>query len=315
MFLQSVVFIITTLLLSGCLPQINSVVKMPSTRIIKTLQKRATPQFNQVVVVGKVNIILHTGYKKSSVVLHGGVNDLSQVRIVVQNNQLVITSDLSYAKLNDVTIDIYTNHLNAFTYRGVGLIEGTYLSSNSLDLILTNPGHTLLRGRFNLHRFEINGPGFVEIDGVKTKHLQLKMHGNPHVKLRGTINLSSLYLDGQGWLDLYWIKSNHLTIRAKEHSFIQLAGVTNQLDLELWDYAIFNSRYLRAKKTFAKTHDHSIASITALDKQHTLANDASDIYFYKIPNMKTDFMAYAGAVLDMRDWNRYEQRDYDNYNK
>ena len=64
-----------------------------------------------------------------------------------------------------------------------------------------------------------------------------------------------------------------------------------------------------------KTHDKSIAAIASLDRQHTLANDQSDIYFYAIPQMKTDLMDCNGSVLDMRAWNAYSLRKYDNYNK
>ena len=103
-----------------------------------------------------------------------------------------------------------------------------------------------------------------------------------------------------GRLSLYWVKSRELTIRARGKSFIQLAGVVDKLDVELWGQAHFGGRYLRAMRSFVKTHNQSVAEISAVKRQHTLASDTSDIHFYNIPTMKADFMANNGAVLDMR---------------
>ena len=87
------------------------------------------------------------------------------------------------------------------------------------------------------------------------------------------------------------------------------------MEVELWNHADFNGRYLRASRAFVKTHDNSVAKISAVRRQHTLASDASDIYFYNLPEMRTDFMAYDGAVLDMRDWNLLCEQEYTIYNK
>ena len=106
-----------------------------------------------------------------------------------------------------------------------------------------------------------------------------------------------------------------MVVRARDQSFIQLAGAVGKLDVELWGKACFRGRYLRADRAFVKTHDVSVAEISAVKRQHTLANDASDIHFYNVSTMKADFMGFDGAVLDMRDLGLPFTQEYTRYNK
>ncbi|MFC3909792.1 GIN domain-containing protein [Legionella dresdenensis] len=281
--------------------------------LAKSPQTRTVSSFNRVTVTGTVNVNLHTGYSKPQVILSGDPRALAQTTTVVQNNTLII--QVPNNQFGSVNADIRGRFLNGFTYTGSGRITGQHLRSGLLDLIITNSGRTTLAGDINLRRLEVNGEGYVEIKGVKAQNLQLAMTGNPKVQLVGVVGLSDLIIDGDGSFSMYWIKSNRLVIRARGHSFLQLGGIVDKLDVELWDSSRFNGRYLRARRSFVKTHGRSVAEITAIEKQHTLAMDASDIYFFKIPDMKMDFMANNGSVLDMRDWNIDDLRDYDRYNK
>jgi hypothetical protein len=85
--------------------------------------------------------------------------------------------------------------------------------------------------------------------------------------------------------------------------------------VELWGVAQFKGRYLRAQRSFVKTHDKSVAEISTVNHQSNLATDASDIYYYNIPNTRADFMAYNGSVLDMREWDRADMQNFNRYNK
>lgn len=275
----------------------------------------SVPSFNQLIVDGRLNVNLHTGYRQPRVDLQGDPRDLSHVTIRVTNGMLLVSLLGGYPKFGPILVDVKGRYLNAFTYRGAGTISGNHLKSSLLDLTINNPGRTNLGGDIHLRRLAVHGPGNVQINGVRSTNLQLIMTEKPHVQLSGVANISSIHLNGDGWFSMYWVKSDQLMIRAKGHSFIQLAGVANRLDLELWDYAHFNGRYLRARQNFAKTHGHAIAEITATKSQHTLATDASDIHFYELPLMKTDFMAFNGAVLDMRDLSPPFVEEYTRYNK
>ena len=94
-----------------------------------------------------------------------------------------------------------------------------------------------------------------------------------------------------------------------------MAGIVGTLDMELQGSARFNGRYLRGTDVFAKTYDHSVADICVTKTQHTLASNSSNIYFHNLPKMKADFMAFDGAVLDMRDLSAPFLQEYTQYNK
>ncbi|WP_242604236.1 GIN domain-containing protein [Legionella beliardensis] len=282
--------------------------------INRATQTRVMPSFNDVFIQGRINVSLHTGYAEPKVILRGDPRDLAQVNLSVNNGRLLILLLKGYPQHGAVNIEVRTRHLNTFSYKGSGIIDGRRLNSGLLDLFITNPGQTNLGGNINLGRLEVNGSGYVAIQGIKSSNLQLAVKGNPTIQLSGMVNISNLNLRGDAKLSLYWIKSNWLTVRGSGHSVIELAGIVNKLDLELWDHARFKGRYLRADRLFAKTHQRSVAELVAIKRQHTLATDASDIYFYEIPDMKTDFMAFNGAVLDMRDLNDPFIEEYTRYN-
>jgi hypothetical protein len=96
---------------------------------------------------------------------------------------------------------------------------------------------------------------------------------------------------------------------------VTTAGAVDVLDAELWDESRFNGRYLRGQRVFVKTHQRSVAEIAAVKRQHSLASDTSDIRFYNLSTMRADFMAFDGAVLDMRDLGLPYTQEYNPYNK
>lgn len=288
---------------------------IPVMPIAKVQQTRPVPSFNQILAQGRINIHLHTGAAKPLVQLRGALVDLSQVLVHVEHSMLVISLGSGYPRCGEVTVDIYTRSLNSLRYTGLGQITGTNIHSSLLDLFITNPGQTILRGSMNIGVLEVNGGGYVEISDVNSRNLHVRLKGNPRVKLTGIERLATLDVAGNGSLSMYWVNSDGLIVRAGDHAFIQLAGIVNKLDVCLQDFARFNGRYLRAKRAFIKTFGHSVAEISSVDRQHTLASDSSDIYFYNIPVMRTDFMAFDGSVLDMRDLGDPYAQEYDRYNK
>jgi Putative auto-transporter adhesin, head GIN domain len=278
----------------------------------KTVRHHKLPAFDKIQIEGNINVDLHTGYKHSKVSLRGDANDLNQIVSEVRGNVLVIKG---YPHHGAVSADIRTTNLSSFTYKGRGKVRGTHLRSQLLDLSIDNSGQTILGGAIILRKFQASGGGQVQVDTIGTRCAQLIISGNTKACLNGVIHLSKLTIDGGARLSLPRVISHGLTVHGKGKACIQLAGIVDKLDVELWDSARFNGRYLRAKRAFVKTHDKAVADFAALNHQHTFATDASDIYFYKIPKTKADFMACDGSVLDMRDWDPYDFRDYDRYNK
>ncbi|KTC88035.1 MULTISPECIES: GIN domain-containing protein [Legionella] len=303
-------FLIFSLLLSSCIhqPQV-----LPPT-LKGRAQEHFVPPFTQVRVEGIINVSLHSGYKHQEIILRGDPRDLGNVLIEPKGNNLLIKLPKGHPNFGEVTAEIHANVLKGFSYEGEGTIVGNNIHSGFLELSIDNSGDTTLGGYIVLRKLKASGGGNIQISGVNTQYLQLDIINKTKVQLSGVISLSRINLADNSLLCMYWVKSPLLSICQRGKSLVQLAGTVDKLDVELWDSAHFNGRYLRAKNAFVKTHDRSVADIMAIKHQHTLATDSSDIYFYKVPKTSADFMAYAGSVLDMRDWNRPELHDYTRYN-
>ncbi|MFY7697569.1 MAG: GIN domain-containing protein [Legionella sp.] len=287
-----------SLLLNGC-SFFN--VSTQSTAIKNTTISSRLPVFNQLNVNGRINLRLMTQSSKSMVTLHGDPRDLAAVKIKVLHHKLFIRVRPSYPRFSRIDLELTSPYINAIEYHGSGMINGT-LTTKLLDLVVNNQGETNLQGTIGLRKLTVNGNGQLQISGIRSPQLLATISGAPKIKLAGEVALTHLEMNNNGWLSAYWLKSKRLQVRGRKKSFIQLAGVVDNLDLELWDKSQFYGRYLRATEAFVKTHNRSVAKITAIDKQHTLASDNSSIHFYHNPQVHTDFMAFNGAVLDLREW-------------
>ncbi len=271
--------------------------------------------FSRVEVDGDINVTLYTGDSHPRVVLFGDAAEKSRVKIVVKNGLLQIKKGKSTVNPGPIRAEIHARYLTDFTFKGKGVITGKGIQSRLMDITIDNDGQTQLQGHMALRNLTIKGSGHTQIEGLQGRIVNIKLAGSPHVQLSGVVELTSLNLEGKGWFSLYWVKSNALKLWARDDVFVQLAGRVQNLDIELWNNAHFNGRYLRGISVFAKTHDCSTADISVVEKQHTLALDSSNIYFYNLPEMKADFMAYNGSVLDMREWESPFLKPYTRYNK
>lgn len=303
-------FLIPMVFLLSCCTKQATIVPMENNNIIH----RVVAPFNRIMVEGNINLRIHRG-KIFKIDLKGHPADLMQVKSLVSHQTLTLNLGKGYPNYGPVSADIYLPTLNAFSYHGSGTIVADNLYSRSLDATIENMGRTTFSGQINLHKLTIGGEGYTHIRGVSSPSLYIKVKGKSRVELSGVMNVSELDLYDGAWISLHWLKSNSLRICGHGQSFIQLAGIAEKLEVELWDRAHFNGRYLRTNRVFVKTHGKSIAEIAAVKRQHSLATDASDIYFYNLPTMKTDFMAFNGAVLDMRDLSPWDIEEYTRYNK
>ena len=286
-----------------------------SPQTIKTKQIRKVAAFNQVDVQGQINVTLHTGYKQPQVILKGDARDLAVVKTVVAENTLYLTIGKGYPQHGPIYADVRSRFLNRLMSKNTQLITGNQLHTSVLDVYLVNTEAVRLGGSIGLRVLDIQGKGLTQISGISSQNLRINLQESPKVQLSGVANLAMLSMQGNAWLSLYWVKTDTLTVRAKKAASIQLAGAVNRLDVELWGNARFKGRYLRAQRSFVKTHGRSVAEISVAKHQSNLATDASDIYYYNLPNTRADFMAFDGSVLDMREWNQFNLKDFDRYNK
>lgn len=304
-----------SLLLIGC--QHHTAVSSASDKTpkaTKTTRHVQVKDFTQVDVQGRINVSLHTGYKKPQLILTGDPRDLAYVKVFINQGTLYVSLGKGYPQFGEVSAVIRGRTLSNFKYVGVGVVKGTKLSSSFFNVYLKNKGTTTLGGYLGLRNLVVDDGGLVKISGISSPHLTIHLKNDPKVQLTGVANLSKLYVDGKGTLSMYWVKSTDLVIRAKQAARIRLAGIANRLDVELWGKSRFDGRYLRAKRSFVKTHGQSLAEISSLKHQSTLATDASDIRYYNLSTTRADFMGLNGAVLDMRDWSNPNIKDFDTYN-
>ena len=110
----------------------------------KITQTRQLAPYNQVVVKGRLNVSLHTGYRHPQVILTGDGRDLAQVVTNIKNNTLFISmTGKARPYYAEVAVEIRTHDLNSFTYDGVGVISGSQLNTRYLNLSITNPKNQL----------------------------------------------------------------------------------------------------------------------------------------------------------------------------
>lgn len=276
---------------------------MPSGYAQSLTMSRSISAFTAVDIQGQFNVNLHTGYSKPSVTLMGDPQALAKVNVTIVQGVL----HLSLKKLTQydgpISVDIRCHYLNGLVYHGSGRISGKALRANLEQVVIDNQGPTVLRGTLMLGSVAVMGDGYTQMEGVIGQHLRVNVSEHAKLKLTGMASLSKLMVKDKGWFSMTWVKSPSLVASVSDKAYVELAGIVNQWDADVRGSATLNARYLRARRAFVKTHDNSVAELSALKHQHTLAMDASDIRFYSLPEMKTDFMMSEGAVLDMRKMN------------
>jgi hypothetical protein len=263
----------------------------------------ALSSFSAIEVSGNIDLNLHTGYNRSKVSLLGDPRELNNVRLNVIDGVLHLSVIDPSQQKGPIFANIETRYLNGFAYHGRGTITANNIKANFERLIIDNDGTTTLKGVVLLSYVKVRGAGYTEIQGVVGSRLHVQLAGSAKLKLTGMAGVHRLTMKGSSWFSLSWVKTPAMIVRLSDNAYAELAGIVNKLDVDLVGRAKLNAKYLRARRAFVKTHDHSVAEIAVTKHQHTLATDASDIRFYNLPDMKTDFMNMNGAVLDMRAFN------------
>lgn len=272
--------------------------------------------FHAVRIIGDINVRLSTKNTPSTVNIHAAPQDLAKVKMCVTPSGLL---NIVYHKgthiVGPVNMDIQTHYLTGFSYYGKGTVEGANIVANLERFVINNKGTTRLSGVIHVCDIHASGRGFIQLGGVVGEHLHVTLSKHAKLKLTGVIGLRRLDMSDNTWFSLAWVQAPTLIVRLSGKAYVQLAGAVNKLDVEASNFAQFNGRYLRARRTFVKTFNNSIARISTTEHQHTLASDASDIRFYSLPDMKADFMAFDGAVLDMRKFNTAFVKQITPYNE
>ncbi len=273
-----------------------------------TEQVRSVPAFTQVYIQGPFDVRLHTNKRqKNRFKLYGDATDLAHIHSYVKQGVLYVSVGPKKAhigkrrlRMGHAMLDINVPELHGFTYKGEGVITAHKIHSSLLNIWIMNSKKATFDGWINLRHLTAAGTGLTKITGIHSRDLRVKLIGSPKVILEGEANLRRLDMEGSGTLKFNWVKSTDLIVRLGGTSCLTLAGTVNRLDSVASGKSHFDGRYLRVKEAFVKNNGEAVSDISVIDIQHTLARDRSDIYFYNLPSMRTDFMARNGAVLDMR---------------
>ncbi len=279
----------------------NATQSMPQMLAYTSIPQYTEP-FSKVKITGKIDVYLHTGTRFNKIVFHGAEEDIKNTDRNVKNGFLNINLDKKLPKYGYMKVDIYTPKLTSFTYHGSGNIFAKGVTSICTDIEIDTDKSATFEGSFGLGRAKFSNVGYYKISGIRGCETNLILMDNAKVNLTGYSNVANLNMGGNSTLNLYWVKSHTIHIKLKDNACAQLSGVANILNSEQWDRSHLDSRYLIAQTSFVKTHDYSVANISVIKNQHTLAKDKSNIYYYSLPENKTDFMAKDGSVLDMREW-------------
>lgn len=300
---------ISLIYLTSCVPS-AALVEDTSQSIEVRDVVRPVSHFTKVYIEGPFDVRLHThADQKPSLKMRASVRDLKKIRTTVKDGVLYVMlaskKDYFYVgkkryKARVAQLDINIPKFHALTYRGEGVVKGRKIKAAPFDLWIQNPKTTSLSGWIDLRHLTVVGPGHTTVSGLHSRSLSVMLEGDPEVELSGRANLRSIDINGSPRFSLHWIKSGDLVIRAKGDGQLQLAGVVNRIDGVFSGRTHFDARYLRVKEAFIKTNDEAVADVSVTENQHALARDKSDIYYYNLPPLKTDFMARNGAVLDMR---------------
>lgn len=284
----------TLFILMSCAPPLKR--GMPPINL--TTQIRHYPDFTELAIKGNMSIEIQTGYP-NQLIFKGDESDLENIKVNNKGNRLIIEGPNQ--SLQPIQIQINTTYLNFLYFKGNGVINAPSMQTSLIDMDIATDGYLSIQGKIGLKHLLVRGKGETTIDGIQSSDLNIVMRDSPRVYLSGVAGLKSVHYQGNGWLGFYWVKSSELEIIGNGNAYLQLAGITKKLVVSLQDHAYFNGRYLRADYTFVKTKNSSIAEITTLKKQHSLATDSSTIYYYNNTDMETDFMGFNGAVLNRKE--------------
>jgi hypothetical protein len=135
----------------------------------------------------------------------------------------------------------------------------------------------------------------------------MNLRGDATVSFHGSNKLMKLATNNNINVTHLYNYSSQFTIEQRDKSAINLFGSTKILNSELWNSSYLNAKNFRTIRSFVKTHDHATAYINSTLRQHALASNASDIYYEKNPEIKSEFMGFNGSVLQLRPSKNYQK--------
>ncbi len=257
--------------------------------------------FSKIDSQGDINIFVSYGK-------HYSVSAPRKDALLFQLTQKKDTLSVALIPETKVRPDLFITlpHVEKISYKGDGDLVANKIHSHHLNLLVNNDGETWISGKkLPLHYLKDSGHGPITVSHMLTNDLIIHMGGKGVVNLRGIANLRRLVYDGEGALNMYWLSSCDVDIIGSGHASAFIAGVADHANIVLSGKAYLNSRYLRAKKEYIKTHGYSRADVTAQRVLNALATGHSNVYYYMRPEVALGrYMKDHGAILSMHNLKR-----------
>jgi hypothetical protein len=95
------------------------------------------------------------------------------------------------------------------------------------------------------------------------------------------------------------LRLNNLQIQARGNSQIILTGAVNFINVILADNAHLDARSLQVKQAYINTTDAARADVNVSYKLNAFASGNSNIYYYRVPALLSQYMRNTGSVLNM----------------
>lgn len=161
---------------------------------------RTQPYFNEIVVLGNINVF-YVNDNSFQIKVEAGERIIQYVQTVVSNNQLII-KELNNSVANHRPINVYVraDSLNSVSLEGSGNFtsNSVQLSVQHLELKLKGSGNISIPTTTYLLKSSIEGSGNISINGSTNKNL-VSIKGSGDFKSRYlTSSISSVAIEGSG---------------------------------------------------------------------------------------------------------------------
>lgn len=164
-------------------------------------EARSTGAFTGIHVKSVIGVDLTIG-KTTKVVLKGPADWLPRITTTVDHGVLVIDMPGKYKKIPELSVAITTPSLDAITISGVGNVDATGLTGDSLAVDVSGTGQLTLAGAVGAMTMDLSGAVEVEAKDLITKTTTLDISGTGNAEVHATKQID-VDISGVGAVTVY----------------------------------------------------------------------------------------------------------------
>ena len=280
--------------------------------------------FSRLSVEGPIHLTLIFGASDNYVKIEGMKYAADHLRIQHQKDQLIITpSWLTSMQKYPLDVEIYSqaSELKALTLKKllsvcfatdqrvtidtIDIDDVTSASFSGLfdigSLFIRGEGQLNAAGHIDLKTVVNAGQGAATLSGIHSDQLTIQQAGSGSLSVHGYAGVEKIQQEGNGSMEIYWVNGETTTVYLKGAGSIVLAGKTNTLIANLFDQARLDTKFLRVKEAYVRTHQSAIAHVNTDSRLFAYAMDQSQINYYTPSSEAYQNTADNGVVLSVRE--------------